>query len=113
MANRAHSIGGVASMIYGEPRVIKRCSRPRCGVVARSASRREYCRRRLVHGVRGGVVIRFMAPIAVRGQRRVIVVHMAHGTGHEGRRVSVEAGQWEYGRVVIEFTICPRDHVMA
>jgi hypothetical protein len=24
----------------------------------------------------------------------------------------VEAGQWEYGRVVIELTICPRDHVM-
>jgi hypothetical protein len=24
----------------------------------------------------------------------------------------VKAGQWEYSRVVIELTVCPRDHVM-
>jgi len=90
-------------MIYGEPRVIKRCSRPRCGVVARSASRREYCRRRLVHGVRGGVVIRFMAPIAVRGQRRIIIVHVAARAGH----LDMEASQRERCRVVIKSRIGP------
>jgi hypothetical protein len=107
MAGRAHTVG--VPVGHWEPGMVERCPRPRSCVMARSASRREYCSRRLVHGVRGRVVIRPMAPVAVRWERCVIVVYVATRAGH----FDVEASQWERRGVVIEFCVRPQRGVMA
>jgi len=51
----------------------------------------------------GARKIRLVAAIACGGQRCVIVLRMARGTGHGG----VRAGQWERCGVVIESGACP------
>ena len=100
------------AVILWEPGMVKRGSEPVRSRVTCRASCRENGWRGFMDGIGGAIVIHRVAAVASGRQRGVIVVHMAHGTGHEGRRVSVEAGQWEYGRVVIELTISPHDHVM-
>ena len=55
-----------------------------------------------VIGVRGSVVIGFVAGVAIRCQCCVVIVGVASCAGHRG----VETGQWEHCRV-IERRRCP------
>ncbi len=95
------------AMICREVRVIESRSRPRGCRVASLASRRK-ARGRVVR-VGRAVVIRRMAAITGRGQRGVVVVHVATVAGH----CRVGAGQRERGVVVIEAGIRPRSRAMA
>lgn len=65
MADRAYSVGGVASMVHREPRVVKRCPRPRRCVVAGGACGRENGRRGRMHWIRSGSVIGFVATVTI------------------------------------------------
>lgn len=82
MADRANSVGGVASMAHGEPRVVERCSRPCRRVVASRTGGCENSWRGAMNRVRGRVVIRFVAAVAVGGQRGVVVIYVTAGAGH-------------------------------
>ena len=62
-----------------------------------------------VIGVFGSGKVRLVAAVAGSGQRCVVVVGMARGTGHR----CVSPGQRERGVVVIESRRCPRGRVMA
>ncbi len=109
MTDRAHSVSGVASMVHGEPRVVERCPRPCSCVVASSTDGCENRWRSLVHRVRRGIVIRFVAAVAVRRKRGVVVIYVTARAGH----LRVEAGQWKRGRAVIKLAIGPERRVMA
>ena len=73
VARRAHAIG--PAVVRVEPRVIERRARPRSGCVACGAGRWEPgC---LVVGIRGAVVVRFVAGVAIRRCADEHVVHVA------------------------------------
>ena len=75
VAGRAHSI--CSAVVDGEVGVIPVCRDPRCRVVAGGAGRWESCRR--VVWICRAIVIGLVARVAVRWQRRVIVVDVATG----------------------------------
>ena len=92
-----------------EPGVIERSVRPHLGVVAGLARRREPgCG---VIGIGGGVVIRLVAPVAIRGKRGVVVVDVAIRA--LPWRYSVRAGQGERRGVVVELAVGPDYRVVA
>ena len=104
VADRAYSVGGVVSMVHGEPRVIKSGSSPSRCVVARSASRGENRRRSLMNRIGCAIVIGFVAAIAVCRKCRVVVIYVTART----RDLNVEASQREGCRVVIKLPIGPQ-----
>ena len=105
VASSANSSG--ISVVNWKEGVVERRSRPRgCGVAGLAGS---WETRRGVIRVGSGLVIGLMARETVGRNRRVVVVHVATGTGH----LHVEARQRKGCRAVIELTVCPRDHVMA
>lgn len=59
--------------------------------------------------IRGGVVICFVAAVAVGGQRGVVVVHVAAGAGNRG----VESSKGKCRRVVIKLAVGPQCRVVA
>ena len=59
--------------------------------------------------IRGGVVIRFVAAVAVGRQRGVVVVYVATGAGHFG----VGSREWEYRCVVVKLSVGPECRVVA
>ena len=59
--------------------------------------------------IRGGVVIRLVAAVAVGWQRGVIVVYMATSAGHAG----VKTSERKFRRVVIELAVGPDNRVVA
>lgn len=85
------------AVIRWEVRVIERGSGPTGRGVAGIASRRETSGR--VIGIGRPRVIRLVTAVASRGQRRVVVVHVALHAGHVRRVIS---GQRECRGVVIE-----------
>lgn len=105
MADGAHSIR--SAVVGVEPCVIEGRAQPAAGGMASCAARRETCRD--VVWIRRSAVILRMAAVAIGRQRRVVVIHVAAGTGH----VSVRAGQREAGVVVIERRLGPRGGVVA
>ncbi len=109
MTDRAHSVSGVASMVQGEPRVVERCPRPRSCVVASCAGGCENSWRSAMHRVRRGIVIRFVAAVAIRRKRGVVVIHVTAGAAH----LRVEASQRKRGRAVIKLAVGPESSVMA
>lgn len=84
------------AMIAREPGVVERCSLPRTGGMAGLAGGREV-RSRVVR-IGRGLVVGLVTGVAIRRNRRVIVVHMAAGTGHGG----VLAGKRKRRIAVIE-----------
>ena len=58
--------------------------------------------------IRGGIVIRFVAAVAIRREGGVVVVHMATGAGN----LYVETRQRKGAGVVIEFSVNPQSSVM-
>ena len=107
MAGRANT--GRVAVIDTPPSVAKGRSCPRrCCMTSRASSRKD-CWRRFVDGVRRGVVIRRVAAITRRRQRRVVAVYMATGASH--RRVG--ARQRKRCGAVIELAVCPQDRVVA
>lgn len=105
VADRAHAIG--SAVIGVEPGVIERRTQPTAGGVASGAGIGE-SRRDVVRIRRAAVVLR-MAPVTVRGQSRVVVVHVATGAGH-GR---VRTCERKTGVVVIKRRLRPRGCVVA
>jgi len=87
--------------------VIECRSGPRCRCVTGVACRRK-SRRGMIR-IRRAIPIGLVAPVARRGQRRVVVICMALCTGQ--RRVC--AGQWKRRVVVIERRRAPRTRRMA
>ena len=86
-------------MVCGEVRVVE-CGSGPCGRRMASITGRREASRCVVR-IRGPVVVRLMTSVAIRGQRRVVVVHVALRAGHvrrvisrqrEGRRVVIEGG---------------------
>lgn len=105
MARRADTVG--PAVVCREPSVVEGRSLPRSSVVARLASGRKIgCR---VVRVGCGLIVRLVTRIAVCRNGRVVVVHVATGTGH-GR---VLARERERGVVVIEGRGLPCGRVMA
>ena len=91
--------------------VVERRACPGCRVVAILACLREELRLRFVTWIRRVVVIRCVASIAIRWQRRVVVVNVAiHAMP---RRRQVGTGQGEGRVVVVERRVCPVNGVMA
>ena len=90
------------AVIRWEVRVVERGSGPAGRGVARIASGREASR--CVVRIVGPVVVRLVTAIAGRGQRRVVVVHVALRAGHVRRMIS---RQRECRGVVIERGACP------
>ena len=109
MTDRAHSVSGVVSMVHGEPRVVERCPRPCSCVVASSTGGCENSWRSAMHRVRRGIVIRFVAAVAVRRKRGIVVIYVTTRASHLG----VEACQWKRGRAVIKLAVGPQRGVMA
>ena len=105
VACRAHTIG--SPVIHGEVRVIESGVQPAGRGVARSATGREACGH--VVGIRRCLIVGAVAPITIRRQRRVIVVHVTVGAGHVGMRT----GQREPCIVVVERSRRPGCCVMA
>lgn len=105
MASCAYPIG--SAVIRRKVGMVERRIGPRCRVVTRRAGRRES--RRLMVRIGGAVVVSLMTAVAVGGQRRVVVVHVAVGAGHRG----VRPGQGEWRVVVIESRIGPRGRAVA
>jgi hypothetical protein len=105
VARRAHTIG--IPVIGREVGVIERRSRPAGRRVAGIASLRE-AGRRMVR-VRRTRIVRIVAAVARRGQRRVVVVHVALRAGHVGR---VIARQRERGHTVIKGRTLPVGEVL-
>lgn len=103
MADRAHSVGGVASMVHWEPGVVERCPGPCRCVVASNARRGEDGRCSLVNRVSGAIVIGLVAPVAIRRKRGVVVIYVAAGAGH----LRVETGQRKRRRAVIKLAVGP------
>ena len=107
VAGGAHAVG--VSVIDVPPGVVKRCAGPSGGVVASRASGGEDCGRGLVNGIRGAVVIRCMAAVAVGGKSGVVVVHVAAGAGD----LDVETRQRKRGRVVVKRPVGPESRIVA
>ena len=105
VADRAHSTR--SAMFHVEPRVSKRCIQPAAGRMASGAGCGEP-RRNMVRTRRGAVILG-MAAITVGRQRRVVVVHVATGTGHG----VVRSREGEAGVVVIERGLRPGRRVVA
>lgn len=106
VAGRAHSVG--APVGHRPPRVIESGSSPSGCRVAGCAGRCEHRWRSRVDRIRGREVVRLVAAVAIGGQGRVVVIHMATGTGHRG----VRASQREWCGVVIEGAVRPQGSVM-
>ncbi len=109
MADRTHSIGSIFPVAYWEPRVVKRCTQPARRVVARCARGCENRRRRLMNRIGGGIVGGLVAAVAIRRQRRIVVVYMTISTGH----LDVEPSQRERCRVVVKRAVGPECCVVA
>lgn len=105
MARGANTIR--AAMVHREICVIKRGIQPRSRVVAGLARGRESSGN--VIGIVGSLIVRLMAPVTSCRQGRVVVVHMALGTGN----VDVETSQRERRQVVIKRRLQPRSRVVA
>ena len=103
VADRAHAIGGVAAMSPGEKRMTERRAGPsrRC-VAGRTGCWEPGCR---VSRIRCAVVIRRVATDASDRQCRVVIVHVAAGTGN---RCGVKTSQRESRCVVIKYRARPR-----
>ena len=91
------------AMVQVEPGVIERTIGPLDGVVTRGAGSRES--RRDVIRVCRVLIVRPVAPVAVRGQRRVVVVDVAIDAG--ARRHQVRTGQREPRLAVIKRGVGP------
>ena len=63
VAGGAHAVS--VAVIDAPPSVVKSRPGPSGGVVARCTSRGEDCRRRLMDGIRGAIVIRGVAAVAI------------------------------------------------
>ena len=87
MAGRAHTIR--SSMVHGEVGVIEGGVQPSRRRMACRAAGRES--RRDVVGVRRPLVVGSVTAVTIRRQRRVVVIHVAVGTGDGG----VSTSQWE------------------
>jgi hypothetical protein len=94
MAGGAHA--ACVAVVCREPGVVERGSGPGCGGMAGLAGGGESCRGMV--RVRGPVVVRLVAGVAVRGQGGVVVVHVTTGAGHRG----VRAGQGKRRVVVVK-----------
>ena len=105
---RGANPGGV-TMIYVPPRVVKSRAGPCRRVVASSASGRKDGRRRFMDGIGGAVVVHGVAAVTIGWQRRVVVVHMAAGTGH----LDVETSKRINRIVVVKRRVGPESGVMA
>lgn len=105
MATCAYPIG--SAVIHRKIGMVERRIGPGRRVVTSRAGRRES--RRLMVRIGGAVVVSLMAAIAIGGQRRVVVVHVAVGAGHRG----MCPGQRERRVVVIERRIGPRGRAVA
>ncbi len=84
-----------------KPGVVERGICPLHRVMARCARSREMSRG--VIGIAGAQVIGFMAAITIRGQRQIVIVHVAGIAGQLGMR----PGQRECRVVVIEGRVVP------
>jgi len=99
VAGRAHIAGiAMAGREWRVLGVVKGGAAPGCGVVAVLAGCRKELRLCRVAGIRGVVVVRLVAPDAGRGQRRVVVVDVAHHASHG--RCGMKSSKRE-GRVVV------------
>lgn len=94
------------AVIGREPGVVEDCAQPRSGVMACLTSGREP-RRNVVWVVRS-LVIRLMAAVTSRWQRRVVVVHVTLRTGD----VHVKARQRKRCQVMIKRRLQPRRGVV-
>ena len=90
-----------------EPGVIERGPEPARRCMTCCARRREADRR--VVWICGGVVICFVAAVAIGRQRGVVVVHVAAGADNPG----MESSKRKYRRIVIKLAIGPQCCVVA
>ena len=97
------------SVIDVPPGVIEGRTGPGGRVVASCASGGENCRGSLMDGIRGAVVIRCVAAVAVGGKSGVVVVHVAAGAGD----LDVETRQRKRGRVVVKRPLGPESRIVA
>jgi hypothetical protein len=90
-----------------EPRVVEHGSEPaRSCVTCRTGGREPNGD---VVRIRGGVVIRFVAAVAVGRQRGVVAIHMAVGTWNRG----VSPSERKSRGVVIKLSVGPKSSVVA
>ena len=94
VAGRTHAVG--SPVIHGEVRVVESGVQPAGGCVASGATGRKSSGDMV--GVSRCLIVRTMTAIAVRWQRRVVVVHVTVGAGHSG----VRTRQWETRVVVVK-----------
>lgn len=107
MASRAHTV--CPAVIRWEPRVVEGRVQPAGCAVTRLASGRESCGG-MIRIIRGPVV-RLVTRVAVRRNRCVIVIYVAHRTGYG--RVGVIPSQGEWRVVVVEGSRNPRRRAVA
>jgi hypothetical protein len=95
------------AVIRVEPGVVEGGAQPARGAMAGRAGSGEAGRN--VVRIRGALIIDFVTRVAIGGNRRVVVVHVAVGTRHAG----VSAGQRKWRVVVIERCRYPSRRVVA
>lgn len=107
VASRANSPGVTVS--HTPPGVAEGRTCPGGRGVASRAVRCKDGWRGLMNGIRRGVVIRCVTPVAGRRHCCVVVVYVAAGASH----FCVRPRKWKRGRAVIELAVSPDNRVVA